>query len=648
MRSLLDRIDSPGDLKKLNMKQLKDLAGEIRELIINTVSVNGGHLASNLGVVELTLALHYVFDFRKDRIIWDVGHQSYTHKLITGRKDSFHTLRQYRGLSGFPRMQESPYDHFNTGHSSTSISAALGMAVARDQNKEDFHIIPVCGDGALTAGLALEGLNQAGHMRKKIILILNDNEMSIGKNVGGISGYLKRIISGQFYIRFHQKIKKFLQKIPILGRPLLSFARASEHLIKRMFVPGMLFEELGYRYVGPEDGHNIASLIQTLQKAKTFEGPAILHVVTRKGKGYKPAEDRMEAFHGAAPFDVETGEFNKPSKPMPPSYTSVFGKTLCEIAERDPKVVAITAAMRDGTGLKPFSEKFPDRFFDVGIAEQHAVVFASGLALQGLKPVIAIYSTFLQRAYDQLVHDVSLMKLPITFAIDRGGLVGADGPTHQGVYDLSYLRMIPNFTVASPRDENELRHLLFTAVQSGSPFAVRYPRGSGIGVSLDSPLRIIPPGTGEVLRRGSDILIVAIGRMVYNALEAADKLATEGIEATVIDARYIKPLDEDLILSEAEKIGRVITVEDNVLAGGFGSLTVECLMDNHIDGIPVLRIGLPDAEIEHGEVETLDNIFGLDPTSIYRRSRDFIRTTRRKRRAKPADSRGGLRIVRGE
>ena len=630
------------------MKQLKDLAGEIRELIINTVSVNGGHLASNLGVVELTLALHYVFDFRKDRIIWDVGHQSYTHKLITGRKDSFHTLRQYRGLSGFPRMQESPYDHFNTGHSSTSISAALGMAVARDQNKEDFHIIPVCGDGALTAGLALEGLNQAGHMRKKIILILNDNEMSIGKNVGGISGYLKRIISGQFYIRFHQKIKKFLQKIPILGRPLLSFARASEHLIKRMFVPGMLFEELGYRYVGPEDGHNIASLIQTLQKAKTFEGPAILHVVTRKGKGYKPAEDRMEAFHGAAPFDVETGEFNKPSKPMPPSYTSVFGKTLCEIAERDPKVVAITAAMRDGTGLKPFSEKFPDRFFDVGIAEQHAVVFASGLALQGLKPVIAIYSTFLQRAYDQLVHDVSLMKLPITFAIDRGGLVGADGPTHQGVYDLSYLRMIPNFTVASPRDENELRHLLFTAVQSGSPFAVRYPRGSGIGVSLDSPLRIIPPGTGEVLRRGSDILIVAIGRMVYNALEAADKLATEGIEATVIDARYIKPLDEDLILSEAEKIGRVITVEDNVLAGGFGSLTVECLMDNHIDGIPVLRIGLPDAEIEHGEVETLDNIFGLDPTSIYRRSRDFIRTTRRKRRAKPADSRGGLRIVRGE
>jgi len=630
------------------MKQLKDLAGEIRELIINTVSVNGGHLASNLGVVELTLALHYVFDFRKDRIIWDVGHQSYTHKLITGRKDSFHTLRQYRGLSGFPRMQESPYDHFNTGHSSTSISAALGMAVARDQNREDFHIIPVCGDGALTAGLALEGLNQAGHMRKKIILILNDNEMSIGKNVGGISGYLKRIISGQFYIRFHQKIKKFLQKIPILGRPLLSFARASEHLIKRMFVPGMLFEELGYRYVGPEDGHNIASLIQTLQKAKTFEGPAILHVVTRKGKGYKPAEDRMEAFHGAAPFDVETGEFNKPSKPMPPSYTSVFGKTLCEIAERDPKVVAITAAMRDGTGLKPFSEKFPDRFFDVGIAEQHAVVFASGLALQGLKPVIAIYSTFLQRAYDQLVHDVSLMKLPITFAIDRGGLVGADGPTHQGVYDLSYLRMIPNFTVASPRDENELRHLLFTAVQSGSPFAVRYPRGSGIGVSLDSPLRIIPPGTGEVLRRGSDILIVAIGRMVYNALEAADKLATEGIEATVIDARYIKPLDEDLILSEAEKIGRVITVEDNVLAGGFGSLTVECLMDNHIDGIPVLRIGLPDAEIEHGEVETLDNIFGLDPTSIYRRSRDFIRTTRRKRRAKPADSRGGLRIVRGE
>lgn len=627
------------------MKQLKDLADEIRELIINTVSVNGGHLASNLGVVELTLALHYVFDFKKDRIIWDVGHQSYTHKLITGRKDSFHTLRQYRGMSGFPRMQESPYDHFNTGHSSTSISAALGMAVARDQNGDDFYILPVCGDGALTAGLALEGLNQAGHLRKKMILVLNDNEMSIGKNVGGLSGYLKRIISGQFYIRFHQKSKKFLQKIPVLGRPLLSFARASEHLIKRMFVPGMLFEELGYRYVGPEDGHNIPTLIQTLQKVKTFEGPVILHVVTRKGKGYKPAEDRMEAFHGAAPFDIATGEFNKPGKPVPPSYTSVFGKTICEIAERDPKVVAVTAAMRDGTGLNLFSEKFPDRFFDVGIAEQHAVVFSSGLALQGLKPVVAIYSTFLQRAYDQLVHDVSLMKLPITFAIDRGGLVGADGPTHQGVYDLSYLRMIPNFTVSSPRDENELRHLLFTGVQSGSPFAVRYPRGSGVGVSLDHPLRVIPPGTGEVLRRGSDILIVAVGRMVYNALEAARKLATEGIEATVIDARYIKPLDEQLILSEAEKIGRVITVEDNVLAGGFGSLIAESLMDKHLDGIPILRIGLPDMEIEHGDVQILDGIFGLDPTSIYRRSREFIRTTRRKRRAKPAETRPNLRII---
>jgi 1-deoxy-D-xylulose-5-phosphate synthase len=645
---LLNRVKSPDDIKKMNPKKLRELAAEIRELIINTVSVNGGHLASNLGVVELTLALHYVFDFKKDRLIWDVGHQSYTHKLITGRKDSFHTLRQYRGISGFPKIQESIYDHYNTGHSSTSISAALGMAVARDQQEEDYYIIPVCGDGALTAGLALEGLNQAGHLRKKMILVLNDNEMSIGKNVGGISGYLKRIISGQFYIRFHQKLKKLLQKIPYLGRPLLSFARASEHLLKRMFVPGMLFEELGYRYIGPEDGHNIPTLIQTLEKAKTHEGPVILHVVTRKGKGYKPAEDRMEAFHGAAPFDVETGEFRKPGKPTPPSYTSVFGNTLCELAETDPKVVAITAAMRDGTGLKQFSELFPDRFHDVGIAEQHAVVFASGLALQGLKPVVAIYSTFLQRAYDQLVHDVSLMKLPITFAIDRGGIVGADGPTHQGVYDISYLRMIPNFIVAAPRDENELRHLLFTGIQSGMPFAIRYPRGNGIGISLDSPLREILPGTAEIMRHGSDILMIAVGRMVYNAIEAARKLSTEGIEATVIDARYIKPLDVDLIKSEAEKIGRVITIEDNVLAGGFGSLIAETLVDNKLDGIPILRIGLPDKEIEHGEVNILDSLFGLDPASIYRRSREFIRTTRRKRRTKQIDSRPGLRIIRGE
>lgn len=648
MGVLLDRVKNPEDIKKMNFKQLRELADEIRELIINTVSINGGHLASNLGVVELTLALHYVFDFKKDRLIWDVGHQSYTHKLITGRKNSFHTLRQHRGLSGFPKIQESIYDHYNTGHSSTSISAALGMAVARDQLGEDYYILPVCGDGALTAGLALEGLNQAGHLKKKMILVLNDNEMSIGKNVGGLSGYLKRIISGQFYVRFNQKLKKLLQRIPVLGRPLLSFARASEHLLKRMFVPGMLFEELGYRYVGPEDGHNIPSLIETLQKAKTYEGPVILHVVTRKGKGYKPAEDRMEAFHGASPFDVETGEFRKPVKPTPPSYTAVFGKTLCEIAEQDPKVVAITAAMRDGTGLKQFSEKFPERFHDVGIAEQHAVVFASGLAVQGLRPVVAIYSTFLQRAYDQLVHDVSLMKLPITFAIDRGGIVGADGSTHQGVYDISYLRMIPNFIVAAPRDENELRHLLYTAVRSGLPFAVRYPRGNGIGVSMDSPLKEIKPGTGEIMRRGSDILMIAVGRMVHNTLEAARKLATEGIEATVIDARYIKPLDEKLILNEAEKIGRIITVEDNILAGGFGSLVAETLADNRMDGIPLLRIGLPDEEIEHGEVNILDSIFGLDPVSIYRRSREFIRTTRRKRRTKPSDSRPNLRILRGE
>jgi len=647
MGKILERVNSPKDIKKLNTKKLKELAGEIRSFIIDTVSVNGGHLASNLGVVELTLALHYVFDFKKDRLIWDVGHQCYTHKIITGRKDSFHTLRQYRGLSGFPRIQESEYDHLNTGHSSTSISAALGMAVARDQLGEDNQIIAVCGDGALTAGVALEGLNQAGHLKRRMILILNDNEMSIGKNVGGIAGYLNRIIAGQFYIRFHRKLKKVLKSIPLIGKTLLSIAGALEHLIKRAFVPGMLFEELGYRYIGPEDGHNIDGLIKTLRNLKNIEGPVILHIVTKKGKGYKPAEERMETFHGAAPFDIKTGQFkNAGGKPTAPKYTDVFGKAICDIAKKDRKIVAITAAMREGTGLKQFSEKYPDRFFDVGIAEQHAVTFAVGLALQGLKPVVAIYSTFLQRAFDQLVHDVSLMNLPITFAIDRGGIVGADGPTHHGTYDLSYLRMIPHFVLSAPRDENELRHLLYTGIHSGGPFAVRYPRGKAIGVQMSSPLRKIPVGKGEILRHGTDGVMIAVGRMIYPALEAAEKLEVEGVSLSVVDARFVKPLDEELIVSEIEKTGRVITLEDNVLAGGFGSLISEIMVDKKLTSVPLDRIGLPDVEIEHGDVISLDKKYGINEESILRRVRKFV--SRTKRRAGTIGQKANLRVIKGK
>jgi 1-deoxy-D-xylulose-5-phosphate synthase len=648
MGRILERVNSPDDIKKLNKNKLKALAEEIRALIIDTVSVNGGHLASNLGVVELTLALHYVFDFKKDRLIWDVGHQCYTHKIITGRKDSFHTLRQYRGLSGFPRMEESEYDHLNTGHSSTSISAALGMAVARDQLGEDYQIVAVCGDGALTAGLALEGLNQAGHLKNRMILILNDNEMSIGKNVGGIAGYLNRIIAGQFYIRFHQKLKKVLKSIPLIGRTLLSIAGALEHLLKRAFVPGMLFEELGYRYIGPEDGHSIGALIKTLRNLKNIEGPVLLHVVTKKGKGYKPAEDQMETFHGAGPFDVKTGQFKKSDKPKAPSYTEIFGKTICDIAKKDKKIVAITAAMREGTGLKPYSEKYPDRFFDVGIAEQHAVTFAVGLALQGLKPVVAIYSTFLQRALDQLIHDVSLMKLPITFAIDRGGIVGADGPTHHGTFDLSYIRMIPHFVLAAPRDENELRHLLYTGVYSGLPFAVRYPRGTAIGVPIDSPIHKMPIGKGEILRHGTDGVMIAVGRMVYPALEAAEKLEVEGVKLSVIDARFVKPLDDRLILGEIERTGRVITLEDSILAGGFGSLITEIMVDNKLTSVPIDRIGLPDVDIEHGDVKTLDAKYGIDVESIHRRVRKFVSTTKRKPKAKSAERKVNLRLIKGK
>ena len=616
MDKLLSSINSPADLKRLSQKQLTQLAKEVRNLIIEVVSKSGGHLASNLGVVELTIALHYVFDFSRDKVIWDVGHQTYTHKIITGRKDDFHTLRRYGGISGFPRREESEYDHFNTGHSSTSISAALGMAVARDYNHDDYNVVAVIGDGALTAGLAFEGLNQAGYLKRKLMVILNDNEMSISPPVGAISGYLSQIIQGQAYNRLKRDVETILTAIPGIGSQMIRFARTLEESIRRVFVPGMLFEELGFRYIGPVRGHNIAALIRTFEQAEQMEYPCLIHVVTRKGKGYRPAEANPTLFHGSPPFDIDNGEFIE-KEGSPPSYTSVFADTMIELARKDEKIVCITAAMPEGTGLSAFAKEFPSRLFDVGIAEQHGITFCAGLAIQGLKPVAAIYSTFLQRAYDQLLHDICLMDLPISIALDRAGVVGADGPTHHGLYDLSYLRSMPHIIIMAPKDENELRHMLKTAIETPHPVAVRYPRAKGLGVKLDRNLKTLPIGKAEVLREGEDVAILAIGRMVYPSVQTAERLSEDGIEATVVNARFVKPLDEELIVRLASSIPRLVTVEENSLKGGFGSAVLELLEEKGLNRAMVHRIGIPDEIVPHGDTTLLLSKYGLDENSIY-------------------------------
>ncbi|MDH5405487.1 MAG: 1-deoxy-D-xylulose-5-phosphate synthase [Candidatus Aminicenantes bacterium] len=616
MDKLLSSINSPADLRRLSPKQLTQLAKEVRDLIIRVVSKKGGHLASNLGVVELTIALHYVFDFSRDKVIWDVGHQTYTHKIITGRRDDFHTLRRYGGISGFPRREESEYDHFNTGHSSTSISAALGMAVARDHNHDDYNVVAVIGDGALTAGLAFEGLNQAGYLKRKLMVILNDNEMSISPPVGAISGYLSQIIQGQAYNRLKRDVETILTAIPGIGSQMIRFARTLEESIRRVFVPGMLFEELGFRYIGPVRGHNIAALIRTFEQAEQMEYPCLIHVVTRKGKGYRPAEANPTLFHGSPPFDIDNGEFIE-KEGSPPSYTSVFADTMIELARKDEKIVCITAAMPEGTGLSAFAKEFPSRLFDVGIAEQHGITFCAGLATQGLKPVAAIYSTFLQRAYDQLLHDVCLMDLPISIALDRAGVVGADGPTHHGLYDLSYLRSMPHIIIMAPKDENELRHMLKTAIETPHPVAVRYPRAKGLGVKLDRNLKTLPIGKAEVLREGEDVAILAIGRMVHPSVQAAERLSEDGIEATVVNARFVKPLDEELIVRLASSIPRLVTVEENSLKGGFGSAVLELLEEKGLNRVMVHRIGIPDEIVPHGDTTLLLSKYGLDENSIY-------------------------------
>jgi 1-deoxy-D-xylulose-5-phosphate synthase len=610
---MLEHIKGPEDIKKMEIGELKTLASEIRQVIIETVSRNGGHLASNLGVVELTIALHYVFDSPRDRIIWDVGHQSYPHKLITGRYPVFHTLRKLGGISGFPRIEESPHDAFGTGHSSTSISSALGMAEARDIKKENNKVIAVIGDGALTAGMAFEALNHAGHLKKDLIVILNDNEMSISKNVGALAEYLNRILTGNLYRRFKDETKQLLKNIPRkFSEPVQKLAEKAEETLKGIFLPpGLFFEELGFEYLGPIDGHNIELLISTLKRIKEIKGPVLLHVITKKGKGYKYSEEDPCVFHGVGPFSLETGS---PVKSTQKTYSEFFGEFLTELAGKDERIVAITAAMKDGTGLNCFYEKYPHRLYDVGIAEQHAVTFSAGLAREGIRPYVAIYSTFLQRAFDQIIHDVCIQRLPVTFCIDRAGIVGEDGATHQGQFDLSYLRLIPNLIIMAPKDALELKKMLELSLEISGPSAIRYPRGKAIIIEgRDTTFGI---GEAELLRDGHDLAIIAIGNMVAPSLEASEELMKAGMSVAVVNARFVKPLDEALIYSIAKRTKKIITVEDNALAGGFGSAVMEFLHREGLSDVSVRSIGIPDIFIEHGSQQELRQIYGLSKEGI--------------------------------
>jgi 1-deoxy-D-xylulose-5-phosphate synthase len=617
---LLDTIEGPQDVKRLSLEELTSLAEEIRQELVKTVASCGGHLAPNLGVVELTLALLYVFDPPEDRIVWDVGHQAYTYKLLTGRRSRFPTLRQFGGLSGFPNRRESPYDCFGTGHSSTSISAALGIAVAKSLKRDRAKAIAVIGDGSMTAGLAFEGLNQAGDLDRDLIVVLNDNEMSISPNVGALSSFLSRKLTSQRFQNFEREIESVLRSVPG-GESMLQLARKGKESLKGFLTPGMLFEALKFDYVGPLQGHQLFDLIEAFRNVRQMEGPTLVHVLTTKGKGYRPAECDPTRFHGLGPFDPESGLSREGSKP---SYTKVFGQTLVKFAEEDPRIVGITAAMPEGTGLSFFRARIPTRFFDVGIAEQHAVTFAAGLACEGFRPVVAIYSTFLQRAYDQVIHDVCLQNLPVVFALDRGGIVGEDGPTHHGLFDLSFLRLVPNMVVMAPRDENELRHMLLTALKHPGPIALRYPRGSALGVPLEEP-RVLPLGKGELLREGSDVAYVAIGATVAASLEAADKLAAQGVSAAVFDARFVKPLDAEAICELAGKVKAVLTVEENALPGGFGSAVLELLQERGALPAKFRRLGLADAFVEHGAQELLRRKYGLDADSLTAAALEMLR-----------------------
>ncbi|PQP35106.1 1-deoxy-D-xylulose-5-phosphate synthase [Desulfobacteraceae bacterium SEEP-SAG9] len=620
--NLLDNISSPLDLKSLSRSDLHTLAAEIRKAIVNVVSKNGGHLASSLGAVELTIALHYVFDAPKDKIVWDVGHQSYAHKLITGRREKFHTLRTHGGISGFTRMSESPYDAFTTGHSGTSISAGLGIACANFLKKASSKVIAVIGDGSMTSGLAFEGLNQAGDIQKDLVVIYNNNDMSIAPNVGALSSFLSRTFSAKYLQDLKKEFGDFLKSLPKIGDDIYQIAKRSEESFMNFVTPGVLFKAFKFDYFGPINGHKLDHLIDILNNIKYLNEPVLLHVTTKKGKGYKPAENNPVYFHGVGCFDVKMGNALNKKNPIP-TYTEVFGETLVKLAEKDKRIVAVTAAMPEGTGIAEFAKTFPDRFFDVGIAEQHGVTFAAGMATEGLKPVVAIYSTFLQRAYDQILHDVCIEALPVVFAIDRGGLVGEDGSTHHGVFDLSYLRSLPNMVVMAPKDENELCRMFATAIVHDGPIAFRYPRGSGTGVKIDKDVVPLQIGKGEVLKEGQDLLILAIGRSVPEAMAAHSKLIELGISATVVNCRFVKPIDTDLICSLAKEIPRIITVEENMRQGGFGSAVLECLSDK---GIPfhLERIGVPDTFVEHGALDLLRSKYGIDAQGIVETARKLM------------------------
>jgi 1-deoxy-D-xylulose-5-phosphate synthase len=622
MTKILDSIERPSDIRKLSPEELSTLALEIRALILETVAKNGGHLGSNLGVVELTLALHTVFDSPRDKIVWDVGHQCYTHKILTGRKGRFAGLRRCGGILGFPCREESEHDAYNTGHASTALSAALGMAVARDKAGEKHHVIAVVGDGSMTGGVALEALNQIGHLRERLIIVLNYNEMSISANVGAWSKYLSYLVSGQPFIRIKDQAKSILRSIPKIGWPLIKAGRAFEELVKKTIFPGLVFTELGIRYVGPVEGHSIRSLVEAFELAKTYDGPILIQCVTQKGKGYQPARTHPEKFHGAGPFQISTGEPR--NREWGPSFSSVFGDALIKIARKDEKVLAITAAMGEGTGLKEFSEKLPERFFDVGIAEQHAVTFASGLAVSGFKPVVAIYSTFLQRAYDQVYHDVCLMDLPVVFVLDRAGIVPDDGPTHQGVNDIAYLRHMPHMIVMAPKDENELQHMLWSALAYGHPASVRFPKAKGLGVPLDEQLHVIPPGRSELVKDGRDLLF-AFGNMVRPALEAANALEKDGIFLAVVNARFVKPLDKEMILRFARPGGTVVTVEEGILAGGAGSAVRELLDQEGRFDIRFKAIGLPLEAYPLGKADEIRAMVGLDVPGLIKQVKDLYR-----------------------
>lgn len=625
MSELLSKINSPADLRKLTVEQLPKLAQEIREEIIAVVAENGGHLAPSLGVVELTIALHYVFDTPADRIVWDVGHQSYAHKLLTGRREQFKTLRKKGGLSGFPKRAESEYDCFDAGHSSTSISAGLGMSVGLALNNDPARVITVIGDGSASGGMAFEGLNQAGEIKKNLIVVLNDNEMSISPNVGALSSFLSRKMTKKSYIAFKNEVQRFLRTVPGIGENIIQLVRRSEESFRGFISPSFLFEAFGFDYIGPIRGHRFDRLIEAFSNSRNVQGPVLVHVLTEKGKGYAPAEKNPVSFHGIGPFDIKTGQVKK-SKDGPPTYTAVFGETLAAMAERDQKIVAVTAAMPEGTGLDVFRERFPERFFDVGIAEQHAVTFAAGLAVEGFKPVVAIYSTFIQRGFDQIVHDVCLQNLHVVFALDRSGLVGEDGPTHHGLFDLSFMRAMPNMTLMVPKDEGELRAMLSLALEHTGPIAMRYPRGKGLGVALASKGEPLAIGRAEELRTGDDVLILAIGPMVDPALQAAGNLDSEGVKAGVINARFVKPLDEDLILNRARAVPRVLCVEEGVIKGGFGSAVCELLAEDDIPGLRFARLGVPDMFIEHGSQGELRSDLGLDAAGIRRAVLDLLKT----------------------